>query len=166
MRCTRQGAEVRPLRGRSLRRALQVNASVRQAKKCPKGSDVTDPASELLGAWEIMERLDSGRNERPDTDDPKHLWFLPDRIVSGDQWAAWEMPYKARSHQAGGEIDVTRADRWEPWLELGIFEIAGNELRLCMAGSPKGPRPTSFTSSEANGCTLYIARRSQKARPQ
>lgn len=31
MRCTRQGAEVCPLRGQSLRRALQVNASVLQA---------------------------------------------------------------------------------------------------------------------------------------
>ena len=29
MPCTRQGAKVRPLRGRSLRRALQVKAGVR-----------------------------------------------------------------------------------------------------------------------------------------
>jgi hypothetical protein len=128
-------------------------------------SALTSP-SDLLGAWEIIERLDAGKADREPDDDSKYIWFLSDRMVSGDEWAAWDLPYAVRSSQGAGEIDVTRSDRLEPWLQPGIFEVAGRELKLCMAGSRQESRPTSFSSTEANGCVLYVARRSEKELPK
>jgi len=120
----------------------------------------------LAGAWEITERLTAGVDSREPDDDAKFMWFRPKVILSGDAWAAWEMPYLAQSGLSFGEIDVTRADLHEPWLQRGIFDVTNDILRLCMAGEPSNPRPRSFRSTSDNGCVLYVARRSNEPLPE
>jgi hypothetical protein len=129
-------------------------------------SSVSGEAGELSGTWEITHRLTAGADDSESDDDPKYLWFLSNIIITGDEWAAWDMPFVARSGRGHGELDVTRADSREPWVQLGIFDIAGDVLRLCMAASAGDPRPDAFSSTKSNGCVVYVARRSQKALPE
>jgi hypothetical protein len=121
--------------------------------------------ADLAGAWEITARLTAGRDDREPDDGPKYLWFLCDVIVTGDEWAAWEMPFSARSGPAHGLIDVTCADLLEPWEQSGIFRVQDGILELCMAGEANEARPTAFSSTESNGHVLYVARRSNEPLP-
>ena len=119
----------------------------------------------LRGAWRITQRLDAGFDDREPDDDDKFLWFLDDTIVTGDRWAAWDMPYVARDGTDCGEIDVTRDDVNKPWLQRGIFSVSDNTLRLCMAGRDSDARPNEFASTPTNRYLLYIAERSTEPLP-
>jgi uncharacterized protein (TIGR03067 family) len=41
---------------------------------------------------------------------------------------------------------------------LAIYELKGDELRVCFA-NPGKPRPTEFTSTSGSGQSLYVAKR-------
>jgi hypothetical protein len=123
-------------------------------------------ASPLSGAWQIQERLSAGVDDRESDDDAKFLWFLDEVIVTGDEWAAWEMPYVVRGGPTTGEIDITRRDRNEQWLQRGIFEVTSPQLRLCLAGAATDDRPEAFASTEENGHVLYVATKSEEPLPE
>ncbi len=135
-----------------------------EEKGAPEGVPSGDQRL-LVGGWEITMRLYAGEDDREPDDDAKYLWFLTDRIITGDAWAAWEMPYSARAGSAIGEIDVMRADYNEPFLQRGIFQVEGDVLRLCL--SPEGVMepPSGFTSTIENDCLLYLAKRSSVSPP-
>ena len=116
-----------------------------------------DTTTLLLGAWRITERLTAGVDDREPDDDAKFLWFLDDSIVTGDQWAAWNMAYISRGNPDYGEIDVTRNDLNQTWLQRGIFSVSDDTLKLCMAGDESDVRPIEFASTSSNSCVLYVA---------
>ena len=121
--------------------------------------------TKLLGAWEIIQRLTGGVDDREPDDDSKYLWFQQNIIVTGDEWAAWDMPYVVRGEADCGQIDIMREDLWEPWLQQGIFQVEADILKLCMAGRANHPRPQIFSSSADNECVLYVAKRCEKPCP-
>jgi hypothetical protein len=124
---------------------------------------------------EVVSITDSGADATYHEDDldyegarptPPFFWFANDIIVVGDQGAAWEMPYKVFGTKAPVEIDITRADRWDPWLQRCIVEVVGDTLRICGAGSETQPRPVNFTSSADDEQILYVAERCDEPVPK
>jgi uncharacterized protein (TIGR03067 family) len=119
--------------------------------------------STLLGAWRIVRIVETGA-EVPLEDD-QFLWFKHDIIVTGDEWAAWDMPYMIRADRQIIEIDIHRDDRHESWLQAGIMEIEGDNLQICAAGSPSHSRPEDFRSTMQNENMLWVAQRCDEPLP-
>jgi len=112
-----------------------------------------------------MSRLGGGTEELVGGEDPQFLWFLPQKLVHGNEWAAWECEYVVKGSPSAGEIDVMRTDTREPWIQLGIFEVRGSALSLCMA-SGSGFRPLEFESTLEDRNILYVAKRSSEPLPE
>jgi uncharacterized protein (TIGR03067 family) len=47
----------------------------------------------------------------------------------------------------------------------GIYDLKGDELRLCMPNQPKEERPGSFFSDQGSGLGVFRMKRSAKAQP-
>jgi hypothetical protein len=122
--------------------------------------------SPLLGGWRILRRLTAGIDDREPDDDDKYLWFLADILVTGDDFAAWDMPYSIAGSIEAGTIDVHRDDLNTPWLQRGIFAVSNDRLVLCMSPDPVGGRPTDFSSTPENGAVYYEAERTTKPPPR
>ncbi len=121
--------------------------------------------SPLIGGWRIVRRLTAGIDDREPDDDDKYLWFLTDIVVTGDDFAAWDMPYSTAGAIASGTIDVHRNDLNAPWLQRGIFAVSDDRLVLCMSPGPSSGRPTDFSSTPENGTVYYEAERTPKPPP-
>ena len=120
----------------------------------------------LCGAWRVVQLISAGEDvTREEEDDYHYLWFTPEIIVSGDRWAAWHMPYAIRADRAPMEIDITRDDLAKPWLQKGIFEVTGDTLRICGAGSARRRRPVKLSRTASNKQVLYTAERCDVPRP-
>jgi uncharacterized protein (TIGR03067 family) len=122
-------------------------------------------AAALLGAWRVVQTVVEGTEEVREEGDEHFLWFTHEAIVTGDQWAAWDMPYSIRDYCVPMQIDIRRQDRGQPWLQLGIFEIADDTLRVCVAGAAANPRPSAPESTPTNGHILYTAKRCDEPLP-
>jgi uncharacterized protein (TIGR03067 family) len=123
-------------------------------------------ASRLRGAWRVARLTDSGKEAPREEDDDHFLWFTDEVIVTGDQWAAWDMPYTMWCDRTPMEIDITRDDLAESWVQKCIFEVKGDTLRICGAASAARPRPSRFSSTAANKQVLYVAERCAEPRPE
>ena len=67
--------------------------------------------------------------------------------------------FKLDPAQRPATIDLT--DRSKETL-LGIYELKGNVLKLCIAENPKDPRPKDFTSTKENKLTVLELKRVNK----
>lgn len=122
--------------------------------------------SPLLGGWRIVRRLTAGIDDREPDDDDKYLWFLGHIVVTGDDFAAWHMPYVIAGSPESGTIDVQREDLNTPWLQQGIFSVSGDRLQLCLSPDPGAERPIVFSSTPDNGAVYYEAERTLKPPPR
>jgi uncharacterized protein (TIGR03067 family) len=125
----------------------------------------------LHGAWRVVSLTIAGevvpRETYDDGEDFAHyFWFADGVITTGDRWAAWEMPFTMKVDRQPMEIDITRDDLPNSWLQQCIFEIRGDTLRICGAGSVDKPRPSQFTSTGANDQMLYVAERCDEPLPE
>lgn len=123
-----------------------------------------DSLSLLRGSWRVIECIEAGEDARDPDDDEKFLWFTDDLIVSGDKWAAWDMPYSCSGQPNKGVLQITREDQREPWVANAIFAITGDELRVCMGSKPTD-RPTGFESTPENRYVFYRAVRCDEPVP-
>jgi uncharacterized protein (TIGR03067 family) len=120
----------------------------------------------LYGAWKIVKTVISGEVKQREEDDEHFLWFLEDKIVTGDEWAAWEMPYEIKKNKFPIEIDIVRDDLNESFLDKGIISISNKEIILCMAGHKDRQRPSEFESNLENNQTLYIGIKCNEPLPE
>jgi uncharacterized protein (TIGR03067 family) len=117
------------------------------------------------GAWRVVKLIDGGDDIPREEDGDNYLWITDPFIVTGDQWAAWRMPYIIRADCTPMEIDITRGDLPDSWIQKGIIEVVSDLLRICGAGSVTRPRPSTFSSTVADGQVLYVAERCNEPVP-
>jgi uncharacterized protein (TIGR03067 family) len=111
----------------------------------------------IYGSWKVIEMSRNGRSAPPMIIqaagyfiDSKTLVPTVNGTVRADDAVAWELNESVRPKQ----IDLTELDSGET--SLGIFDLAGDRLRICFA-SPGDERPRSFESNE--GATLMVLER-------
>ena len=126
---------------------------------------------QLQGAWKVVSLTIAGevvpRETYDDGEDFAHyFWFADGEITTGDRWAAWEMPFTINVDCQPMEININRDDLPNSWIQKCIFEVTGDTLRICGAGSVDRPRPSQFTSTPVNGQMLYLAERCDEPLPQ
>jgi uncharacterized protein (TIGR03067 family) len=125
-----------------------------------------DIRSLFKGAWRVIRLLQAGSEEPREPEDRHFLWITDDVIITGNADAAWDMPYVLRGETFPLAIDVTRNDRWEPWVELAILDVQGDTLQICTAGSATGARPDEFVTSADDERQLYVAVRCNEPMPE
>lgn len=132
-------------------------------------------AAALDGAWRVLRITDAGSDATFHDDDKDHsdarptptfLWFTDQTIVAGDGVAAWDMPCRILGSSAHHEIDISRTDRREPWVQRCIIEVIEDTLRIRGAAAATMPRPKEFTSTVENGQVLYLAERCHEPLPK
>lgn len=124
-----------------------------------------DLRSRLLGCWRVDRVIIAGVMEAKEEEDEHFLWINEGTIITGDAWAAWDMPYVLLEGGSIGKIDITRNDQLKPWTEKAIVTVEGDSLQLCSAGTGESDRPDQFKSSSTNGWTLYQGSRCNEPVP-
>lgn len=125
-----------------------------------------DLRTSIVGSWRVRDIITAGKKKVWEEGDEQFFWITDTIILTGTQDAAWDLPYTLNCGVVPPAIDITRNDRWEPWVDLAVIEVVGDTLRICVAGTPDGPRPDTFESSEANDRTLYVAERCDEPVPE
>jgi uncharacterized protein (TIGR03067 family) len=124
-----------------------------------------DATNEVRGSWEITEVVFHGHSWEQRVNGTKFIF--DDEQLTIDSSNVSQPLYKGQTIAVSltdnggiGEITTTNCDgKFVGRTARGIYEIKGDTLRICMPTSQDAPRPTSFDSSEATQCALYVLKR-------
>ena len=118
------------------------------------------PATELEGEWPLVSGVMSGKP----MDESLVKWVK--RVTRGNQTTVVAGPQvmmkvefsidSAKSPKAIDYLNLAGANKGKK--QCGIFELAGDVLRVCVA-APGDPRPAEFTSVPGDGRTLTVWKR-------
>jgi len=113
-----------------------------------------EDAKKIQGVW-VMTAFEKDGNKVPAPAEFK-LKIGADKIepVGQDDPA----DYKLGVAKGLGTIDIVGSKGAEKGKTVkGIYELKGDELKICMPSGPEGERPTEFTSKNGAGI-LYLKR--------
>jgi uncharacterized protein (TIGR03067 family) len=136
-----------------------------EAPGLPKVPDKTPPPApvgkgsdqeKMQGTWKAVSATESGQVV------PAALLDAARLTVSGNTIA---IEIAGTTHRATFTLDTTKNPREIESIEqdgpnrgkkeLGIYELSGNQLKICIAKTGS-PRPTTFSSTAANKCQLLV----------
>jgi uncharacterized protein (TIGR03067 family) len=131
----------------------------RKRKQSPAAA-ATGTATEFEGEWPMVSGVMSGKP----MDQSMVKWVK--RVTTGNQTTVEAGPqtmlkveFTSDSSRVPKTIDyVNLAGTNEGKTQLGIFEFAGDELRVCMA-APGDPRPEEFVSAPGDGRAFTVWKR-------
>jgi uncharacterized protein (TIGR03067 family) len=119
-------------------------------------------AETMQGDWAALSMIQDGMKF---PDDDAQSFF---RTVKGDEYtlfhydqvlAKWK--FKLDAAKKPRTIDITKPDDDKAPAVLGIYELDGGKLKICVA-APGKDRPTEFASKEGSGHTLSVWEREKK----
>jgi uncharacterized protein (TIGR03067 family) len=121
-------------------------ASVALIVLAPLVTDAEDSreADSLKGTWVALSKFDDDGKVVPIAAEEHFRLSLGDNVLSmRSPRITFEARYQLDPRQMPKAIDVSRVVRGKPTTFRGIYEIRGDRLRLCLAGS-RADRPTAF----------------------
>ncbi|MCI0705712.1 MAG: sigma-70 family RNA polymerase sigma factor [Planctomycetia bacterium] len=104
----------------------------------PKEDAKTDE-EKLQGKWKVVSVQDGGREVEIED---ATVTFVKDKMILKDGNRKLEGPFKLDSTKKPKWIDATMSER----KTLGIYELDGDNLKICINEDPNGERPTKFVS--------------------
>jgi uncharacterized protein (TIGR03067 family) len=127
------------------------------------GAARPDDDKELLkGTWTVAKSVEDGKPNK-ETANAKFT-FKEDRLLLklAGEMRAMEATFVLDPSKKPKHIDISTKDGDTTLTAVGIYELDGDKLRLCVAG-PDGPgRPTEFKS--ANRKIIYLELTRDKAK--
>ncbi len=104
--------------------------------------DAKGDAEKVQGTWKVVSAEDSGRKAPDEVTKNLKLVVTKDKITYtfGDKTTNWS--YKLDATKKLKWIDLTEGDR----TTLGIYELDGDNLKICFPEGRKGERSTAFES--------------------
>ena len=104
--------------------------------------DAKGDAEKIQGTWKVVSAEDNGRKAPDEAIKNLKLVITKDRITYkfGDKTTKWS--YKLDSTKKPKWIDLTEGGR----TTLGIYELEGDNLKICFPEGGKGKRSTAFES--------------------
>jgi len=119
---------------------------------------------QLDGDWEWASAVENGKKAPTPPDNPL-LSFKGDTLTTkivNVETAGVKSSVKVDASKTPKAIDLTPLDGPDKGkTSLGIYEIKGDELRLCTAEAGKD-RPTEFSAKEGSGQILTVLKRVKK----
>lgn len=127
----------------------------------PPADPTQQDLERLQGDWAVVSMIHDG--EQVPADDAQALF----RTVKGNEFTMFQYDkplqkgtFKIDARQSPKVIDEQSArGRGKP--RLGIYEFAGDQLRVCMA-APGGKRPNEFKSAPGAKMLLVVWERQKK----
>jgi uncharacterized protein (TIGR03067 family) len=114
------------------------------------------------GTWSIISNEESGQKAPPDAYQLVRIIFNKDRYEVKEQDAIAELgSLKLDAKKAPKTVDfkITKGDG-EGKTQLGIYEINGDTLKLCVSMPPGSTeRPTAFSTEAGSNTLLMVLKR-------
>lgn len=124
------------------------------------GAKVADSTA-IQGKWNIVEVQDSGRKPEPEQIKDSSIEFSADKmtLIQNKERPPVVSAYKL--DEAKKHIDLK--DDTKPTWSPGIYELKGDELRLCLnEGKDSSDRPTEFKSEQTGPNDVLLTLRRAK----
>ena len=101
----------------------------------------------LQGRWQFVFVEDaSGVSDEAKRNLDKIFWVFKQDITyweAGNDGSHVEMRFSLHNMSGRKCIDLTAVDA--PYAKLGIYQLDGDNLKICICRNPDKPRPTEFT---------------------
>jgi uncharacterized protein (TIGR03067 family) len=118
----------------------------------------------LQGVWIAQSMEANGKPAPADAVKRMQFTFKGDKLyIKGnfDDDREEECPYKIDPKQSPKHLEFSPPKEKKPI--LGIYEVKGNELKLCLRhGSSSGGRPTAFQTKTESGLVLILLKKQAK----
>jgi uncharacterized protein (TIGR03067 family) len=119
---------------------------------------------QILGTWEIVSSHEAGKDVS-ETYRAMKVVFTRDRLklMPKDQTQdALQLKYKLDPMKKPKHIDTTHElDPGKPISQLGIYELDGDNLKICLEAADRG-RPDKFETKPNGSAHLMVLRRAKK----
>jgi uncharacterized protein (TIGR03067 family) len=126
-----------------------------------KGKKTEDP---LLGSWSIESLTINGKSG-PVVKGMSYK-FTGDKMTLKGPQGERAQTYKIDPSQKPATIDMTAQEGPAKGKSVqGIFEVKGDELKMCFPAIPDGPRPKEFASAEGSKTVLISLKREKADKP-
>lgn len=129
----------------------------------PDETYVDDASKSLQGVWHAQSHTYNGKADGPSL---KQIWF----DISGNKLRLkidgpeLDCIFKTDPKQSPKHLDImpagAAAAKAERKVVPAIYELAGEELKICFADTDK--RPTEFSANEKSGQTLIVLKREKR----
>jgi uncharacterized protein (TIGR03067 family) len=125
-------------------------------------SEEIKKVSKLEGTWDVVEMTVKGV-KRP-SDKLAGIQFIYAGLkctrVLGAQ--STEAPIKFDESKKPMEMDMEMSNAGKPVTAKFIYEVNGDDAKICSASDSRDPRPTEFASTETAKNTLVVLKRAKK----
>ena len=136
---------------------LAVFAAALLLSAAPIVADDKKDQDEVQGTWEVTTMFNNGKPE-PGTVKGATLVIKGDKITMGMR----NLTFKLDAAKKPKAIDAVAKDgAAEGKTILGIYEVKGDTLTLCMANEPDGKRPTELAPKEGDKAVIFTAKRAK-----
>jgi uncharacterized protein (TIGR03067 family) len=126
-----------------------------------KGKKTEDP---LLGTWTIESLVVNGKTD-PRVKGTSYKFADGKMTLKGPRGERAQA-YKLDASQKPGAIDMTAQEGPAKGMSVqGIFEVKGDELKMCFPMMPGGARPKEFASADGSLTILISLKREKGDKP-
>jgi uncharacterized protein (TIGR03067 family) len=127
-----------------------------------RGEDPKDDLQLLQGTWEVVEFTANGR-PIPESERMKMKFVVTDStmaMTARNKDASFEI--KLNPEAMPKTIDYKALEgTFKGKTNYGIYELQGDELKLCMHNKDADKPPTEFKSTEGDMLALFLLRRAK-----
>jgi uncharacterized protein (TIGR03067 family) len=143
--------------------AKEVRADKELVKDAPAGAYVDEAAKSLQGFWQAQSYVYNGKAGPADL---KQVWFdisgnkMRMKINGPEDECTFETDFKQSPKHLNIKPTGAAAAKAERKVVPAIYELAGDELKICFADTDK--RPAEFSANEKSGQILIVLKREKR----
>ncbi len=108
-----------------------------------------DDSLKLQGTWLIASVTFAGADQPEEAGD--YFRFHSNTLLIGGDQAMWEYQCHLDPTSFPKTLDIVSTHSESDYLQMAIYELDGDALRVCYAPPRSHHRPTAFVSTPANG---------------
>jgi uncharacterized protein (TIGR03067 family) len=127
-----------------------------------RGDDAEKDLDQLQGAWDVTAMEAEGKPVPLEAMKEIVMFKGEVMVVNGPGFKATEHRIKLDPAQKPKTLDATPTSDGKGRLSLGIYQLNGDEMKLCLPIGLRTERPTEFKSAEGSNLVVMTLKRSKK----
>lgn len=137
------------------RHLLLIAATLLSAAPAPKEEDIKKDKEMLKGAWRVTTLEMSGKDVPEEKIKRFEIVFGLESVTIKANTQERESSYTLDTSKKPKTIDLVFKDK----TTVGIYQLEGDRLKLCLATEGAKKRPSDFVTKEGSDTTLFLLRR-------
>lgn len=125
----------------------------------PAVADDKDDLEKLQGTWKLVSLEKDGKKQPEDAIKNFKVIIKDDKFILKDGNTDYEATIKLDTAKKPKTIDLAVKDGDKAETKKGIYQLDGDDLKLCVAGAPDGERPAEFATKPKAGVGLVVLKR-------